>query len=252
MAPSLVAPAPFAGFPLDLFLFLAQLERDNSREFMDANRARFEDTVRGPALAFVRGVAPWMATTCPRLVASDAKRAGSMLRMVRDVRFSADRRPYHDSVALRFPHGDADPRSAPHLGLRLTARSVEVSAGWRSPGPHSLAAVRRAIDTERVAWASVRLDLALRTAFEDLLPPELVRVPRDWPPDHPFAGDLRRKSFLLRAELSIDEVGTPDVVDRVTTAWAAALPLLAFLCRPLSLPWEPEESDESKQQDAQA
>jgi len=233
------AAAPrFDGFPPGLFAFLRDLERRNEREWMDAHRDRFEEQVRGPALAFARAVAPRLATVCPLLVASDARAGGAMLRMNRDTRFAADKRPYHTSVVLRFPHRDAEPRWAPGCTLRLTARAVLLSAGMRVPGAHTLRAVRETIDAYPGEWADVRRARGFRAAFGDLEPPDLVRVPRGWPPDHPFAGDLRRRHFVATCELTPADASDAKFVTAAIRVWRAAGPLLHFLCDAVELPWE--------------
>ncbi len=236
--PDAGGPPEFTGFPPEFFSFLRELERNNESEWFAANRERFEAVVRGPALAFVRAVAPGLARRCPPLLASDSKARGSMLRMNRDTRFSASKIPYHTSVVLRFPHRGADARTAPCATLRLSSRMVLISAGVRPGGAHTLGLLRAAIDADRGSWAAVRDDRALRAAFGDLAPPELVRVPRGWPPEHPFADDLRRKSFHVVSELPISATHDAAFVRQAVAAWASAAPLLRFVCSALGLDWD--------------
>ena len=237
-APAPGGPSEFAGFGTDFFSFLRELERHNETEWFAENRSRFEEQVRAPALAFVRAVAPGLALSCPLLVAKDSKSRGAMLRMNRDTRFSANKRPYHTSVVLRFPHAGADVRTAPAATLRLTSRVVVLAAGVRPGGSHTLGLLRAAIDTDPEGWAAVRGDRALRATFGDLAPPELVRVPGGWPPDHPFADDLRRKAFLVVTELPTSASHDDDFVRHALAAWASATPLLRFVCSALGLGWE--------------
>jgi len=236
-APPAGVPSDFSGFRPSFFGFLRELERNNDSEWFAANRARFEDEVRAPALAFVRAVAPGLADSCPPLVADDRRSRGSMLRMNRDTRFSASKLPYHTSVVLRFPHRGADVRTAPCATLRLTSRTVVVTAGVRPGGGHTLGLLRAAIDADQRGWAAIRGDHALRAAFGDLAPPELVRVPSGWPPDHPFADDLRRKAFHVVTELPTDVVDDPDVAKNIVALWSVASPLLRFVSTALGLTW---------------
>ncbi len=233
---------PFAGFSAALFTFLRELEEHNERAFMDANRERFEEQVRAPSLAFVRAVAPRIASVCPRLVASDARAGGAMLRINRDTRFSASKRPYHTSVILRFPHADSEPRWAPGCTLRLTSRAVTLSAGLRVPGAHTLRVIRTAIDADQEAWAAVRRARGFRSAFGDLTPPELVRVPAGWSAEHAFAADLRRKHFIAAHELTPEDAAAGTFPGTALRIWRAATPLLHFLCAATSLAWEPRTS----------
>ena len=239
--PSGEAPPAFAGFPSQLFSFLRELERHNERAWMDENRARFEEHVRDPSLRFVRAVAPRMASVCPQIAVSDRRSGGAMLRMNRDTRFSASKRPYHTSVVLQFPHAGTEPRWAPGCSLRLTSRAVYVQAGMRIPGAHSLNSVRTTIDAYPEEWAEVRRARGFRAAFEDLDPPELARVPPGWPADHPFAADLRRKHFLATRQLVPEDAETAAFLPLAVRTWRSAAPLLRFLCDALGLPWDADE-----------
>jgi len=234
-----VAAEPgFAGFPAELFGFLRDLEKHNERAWMDDNRERYEQFVRTPALAFVRAVAPRITTVGPRLVASAARSGGSLLRMNRDTRFTASKRPYHTTVVLRFPHSDTEPSWAPGCSLRLTSRAVYVAAGLRVPGPHTLEAIRATIDAHPDAWAAVRRARGFRAAFEDLDPPELQRVPAGRSDDHPFAADLRRKHFFATSELTPADAADPKFATTAVRTWRSAAPLLRFLCDATGLAWE--------------
>jgi uncharacterized protein (TIGR02453 family) len=238
---TVVAPdPPFDGFPAELFAFLRELESHNDRAWMDDHRVRYEEHVRAPALAFVRAVAPRLASVCPRLVASDRRVGGSLLRVNRDTRFTASKKPYHTTVVIRFPHADTEPRWAPGCGVRLTSRAVYLTAGLRVPGTHTLQAVRETIDAYPEEWADVRRARGFRAAFGDLDPPDLVRVPPGWPQDHPFAADLRRKHFVATCELAPDDVGTRAFATTAVRAWRSASPLLRFLCDAVGLAWEGE------------
>jgi uncharacterized protein (TIGR02453 family) len=239
-APPAGGPSDFTGFSPSFFGFLRELEQDNDSEWFASNRERFERDVRTPALAFVRAVAPALALSCPALIADDGKSRGSMLRMNRDTRFSASKLPYHTSVVLRFPHRGADLRTAPSATLRLTSRKVVIAAGVRPGGSHTLGLLRSAIDADRAGWAAIRSDHALCATFGDLAPPELVRVPSGWPPDHPFADDLRRKAFRVVTELPTEIVGGADFAKNAAALWSVASPLLRFVSTALGLAWGDE------------
>jgi uncharacterized protein (DUF2461 family) len=48
----------FAGFTPDLFDFLAELAMNNTREWFEGQKNRYEASVRGPAQALIRAMAP--------------------------------------------------------------------------------------------------------------------------------------------------------------------------------------------------
>lgn len=52
-------------FSNDSFAFLSELARHNQRDWFNDNKQRYEDAVRGPALAFIADIAPRAAAHRP-------------------------------------------------------------------------------------------------------------------------------------------------------------------------------------------
>jgi len=78
-----------AYFGPGLFDFLRQLRRNNNRDWFQANKARYERDVRGPALRFIEDVGPRLRQISRHLVADPRPVGGSLFRIHRDIRFSA-------------------------------------------------------------------------------------------------------------------------------------------------------------------
>ena len=56
---------PFDHFPSDLPVFLRDLRKNNDRDWFQANKARFEESVQQPLLAFVEAMAPRLEKISP-------------------------------------------------------------------------------------------------------------------------------------------------------------------------------------------
>lgn len=95
----------FSGFTRETFQFLSDLEKDNSRDWFQANRARYENAWKSPALDLIAALAAPMAALSPPLQA-EARLNGSLRRINRDVRFSCDKSPYKAPLyPKRWPTG---------------------------------------------------------------------------------------------------------------------------------------------------
>ena len=86
------------------FKFLTDLSENNNRDWFNANKDRFEDDLREPALQFIRDFAPYLADISPYFRADPRRSGGSMFRIYRDVRFSKDKSPYKTYTGLQFRH----------------------------------------------------------------------------------------------------------------------------------------------------
>ena len=91
-------------FTPEFFRFLRELEKNNNRNWFEANKARYETAVRDSSSAFVRAVGPKLSSISPHLVADPRPVGGSIMRIYRDVRFSKDKSPYRTSVGIHFMH----------------------------------------------------------------------------------------------------------------------------------------------------
>ena len=124
----------FTGFPSETFAYLADLKANNKRSWFEANRDRYEAHWKSPALDFIAALAPGMAAMTPAMKA-EAKINGSLRRINRDVRFSADKSPYEAHLHLIFWPGEHPNRGA-GVHFVLTPEGVGYGAGrWGFDGP---------------------------------------------------------------------------------------------------------------------
>jgi uncharacterized protein (TIGR02453 family) len=212
-----------------LFKFLAELRRHNEREWFDANKERYLAEVRDPLLAFIEAVRPKLAAISPSIVADARASGGSLLRIYRDTRFSADKTPYKTNAALSFwVHGPKD-ADTPGYYLHLEPRLVFMGAGLWRPGPDALRAVREAIVKDPAGWRRAR-----RLGLSDREPP-LTRAPRGFPADHPLVKDLKRRSFTMHVDFTERQACLPGFPARFVDACRRATPLIRFLAKALGV-----------------
>src|SRR5512138_1023433 len=148
-----------AYFSPELFTFLRELKRHNRREWFLANKERYETVVRAPALRFISSFALPLRRISPHLVADAHPTRGSLFRIYRDTRFSADKRPYKTHVGIHFAHENEKNVHAPGYYLHLEPENCFAAAGiWRPDAP-TLTRIRTTIAQDGKAWAGVRRKL---------------------------------------------------------------------------------------------
>src|SRR5262249_17068758 len=87
-----------------LFAFLRELKANNSREWFQANKARYVEDVQQPMLRFIADFAAPLARISRNLEADPRPVGGSMFRIHRDTRFARDKSPYKTHLAAHFRH----------------------------------------------------------------------------------------------------------------------------------------------------
>jgi uncharacterized protein (TIGR02453 family) len=227
----------FDGFDRDLFRFLRELKANNNRGWFEANKDRYERSVRGPALAFIEAMAPRLERISPRIVAEAGRTGGSMMRIYRDVRFSRDKSPYKTYMGVCFAHERARDVHCPAFWLHVDVKSVLLAGGIWRPDAESLGRIRDHIAANPDEWSKVRSDRKIRSVFGGITGSGLKRAPRGFDADHPCIEDIKRKEFLAVATKPPAFLLEPDLLREATSTFAAATPLMRFLCRALELPF---------------
>jgi uncharacterized protein (TIGR02453 family) len=213
----------FIGFPPEGLEFLDELARNNTREYFDAHRDIYETALLQPAKAFVVALGKRLQIHVSPLIRAEPRVNGSILRINRDTRFSADKRPYKEHLDFWFWEGEGSSREHAGYAVRLRAGTIGLGAGMHHFEPRLLAAYRHAAAAERTGEAledAVAEALTLRGA--SIGEPTYKRVPRDFESDHPRADLLRRSDLFVGGEWKLPRtVSAPSfvgwVADRLIT-----------------------------------
>lgn len=222
-------------FDAKTFRFLQDLTVNNDREWFQANKARYETELKGPALRFISGFAPRLRKLSPHFRADPRPVGGSLFRIHRDTRFGKDKTPYKTHLGIHFRHETAKSAHAPGFYLHVEPGGSFAAVGIWRPEAHALKAIRQAIVDGPAAWKRARDAKAFRERFA-LAGDSLKRAPRDFDAEHPLVDDLRRKDFIAVADLSEADLKANDFDARLHAAWKTTLPFVRFLCRSLDQP----------------
>ena len=165
--------------------FLEELAQHNNKKWFDANKARYEQEVREPALAFIEAMQKPLAKISPDFLAVPKKVGGSLMRIHRDIRFGKDKTPYKTNVGIQFRHEAGCDVHAPGFYVHIDVNEVFLGAGVWRPASEALLAIRKRIDEEPKEWKRVRDNKRFREKW-DLAGDSLKRPPRGFDADHPM------------------------------------------------------------------
>ncbi|MBD3221119.1 TIGR02453 family protein [bacterium] len=217
-------------FTRALFAYLEDLAAHNDREWFQANRDRYEEQYRQPALRFIADFGPQVRAVSPHLVCDPRPTGGSLFRIYRDVRFSKDKRPYKTHCAMQFRHEAGKDAHAPGLYLHLEPGGCFAAAGMWRPPTAGCRTVREAIAADPDRWRAAVGDL-------ERFGEQLKRVPAGYAKDHPAADELRWKDFGVMRALTQKDVLAADAHARIGAVFLEMRPMLGFLCEALGQPF---------------
>ena len=176
----------------DARAFLADLDRNNSRDWFQAHKATYDRDLRDPAKALLETMAPRIAGLTGYAAAT------KLFRINRDVRFSKDKTPYNTHLHMMWPIS-ADTRQDPVMFFGIGLDYVTAGTGIMGFDKPVLEDWRRMVDGDGDRMAGIIA--AVEAQGFDCRAPELKRVPPPHEKDHPHAGLLRHKGLVLSGEL---------------------------------------------------
>lgn len=220
----------FPGFGPEARQFLRDLGRNNNREWFQANKKVYEETLRKPLLELAGELGNALAEYAPGYLA-DPRR--NVYRIYRDVRFSKNKDPYKTHAAAVFPPLGLDRHAGAGFYFHFSADELLVGGGVYAPGSPELRQIRRQIAADPDELRALLAAEAFRSTFGELEGATLKRIPQGFPRGHPAADLLVRKQFLAAATLAGEEVERPGIGALLNQHFRAIAPLLEYLNRPL-------------------
>ncbi len=223
-------------FTPDLMRFLGELAAHNNRDWFNANKERYERSVRDPFLRFVADLQPQLKKISPHFVADARPVGGSMMRIYRDTRFAKDKTPYKTAVMARFWHAKGKEGATPAFYLRLQPGDSFVGAGIWQPEPGALKRIRKAIVDDSKAWQRIKDGREFRSSC-GMAGESLKRPPPGFDASHPFIEDIKRKDFATMTPLDDKRVAGASFMKDLVDAFRTSSPFLAFLTEAVGLPF---------------
>jgi uncharacterized protein (TIGR02453 family) len=231
-----MASTRYACFKPESLAFLAELSRNNNREWFAENKQRYEEDVLDVALHFIQSMQDPLRKFAPHFTAIPKRMGGSLMRVYRDTRFSKNKTPYKTNVGIQFRHEQARDVHAPGFYLHIDPEEVFLGAGMWRPDPDALLALRKRIDAKQAEWLRARDDKTFRRHFS-LGGTSLLRPPKGFAKDHPLIDDIRRKDFIAVKQLDLKDPLGSRFQQKVELAFASAAPFMTFLCKAVGVPY---------------
>ena len=221
--------ADFAGFPPQTRIFLRDLTAHNEKPWFDAHRDDYERWWLAPGRAFVEAIGPEIATLTPD-VRFEPRVNGSIMRINRDIRFSADKTPYKDHLDFWFWEGPERRAAVSGIFCRLTPETFAVGVGAHGFDPQLLKRYRAAVVDESTGPALANAVRAVEASGLEVLGERYSRPPAGFAADGDAARLLRHAGLWTVEEAPADAVAeSPAITEFCLAHWRAAMPIHRWL-----------------------
>lgn len=163
-------------FTKDFAQFFKELEKNNNKEWFDANRPRYEKNVKTPFYEFIQALIDEVSKIDKDLFI-DPKAA--IFRINRDVRFSKDKIPYKTHCSALIAKGGRKAMNDPGFYLELTANGIAFYSGMYMPDTKTLKSIREYIIDHNEEFNKLIKDKKFKATFGELQGDKSKIIPKE-------------------------------------------------------------------------
>lgn len=174
----------FTGFTPQALCFLRDLKANNTKDWFEAHRSEYEQSLLSPLRALTAGLTPLMLSIDPDLVVEPRR---VISRIHRDTRFSRDKSPYKTTLWLTFKRPLSDWQDAPAFFFEIGADSWRYGMGFYAASKETMDRLRQLIERKPVEFEGMIAFLADQDRFtvegeqyKRLINPALPEHLRPW------------------------------------------------------------------------
>ena len=214
-----------------IFSFLSDLERNNTREWFNENKDRYQEALsqfRELASEMIAGISSFD----PTLDGIDAKQ--SIFRIYKDVRFSKDKSPYKTHMGCWMTKGGRKSSDAGFYFHLEPGKSFAAAGVWMPPADQ-LKLIREEILYNPETYLEVVSKLLSlkkyeRGGLEDML----KKGPSGFPKDFAHIDELKYKHHIFSRSYKDAELSSKNTTSLLCEDFKGLYPLVAYLNHAMS------------------
>lgn len=209
----------------EILEFLRDLEVNNSREWFEENRKRYEKTRKdfmdftGKMINEIRKFDAELPSLNPR---------DCLFRIFRDVRFSLDKSPYKTNYGSYIARGGFKAGFAGYY-FHISPSECFQSGGVYMPSPEHLQAIRQEIYYHPEEYLMIVNNNKFKKTYPDSYFDSLKTAPKGYPKDWEHIDLLKPRNYAFGHPIDPAELSSPDLLTNVAERFKIIYPLNQFL-----------------------
>lgn len=218
-------------FTSDFAAFLSELEANNNRDWFNAQKGRYEKSVKEPFEAFVEELITRMQKLNPaiRITAKEA-----VFRIARDTRFSKDKTPYKTHMAAIISPGGRKHLADPGLYVQLNAEGVQLYTGVYEPDKDALHRIREEIADKGKKFSSLITAAEFRKHWGEMQGEKNKRIPKELEEAAAIQPLIYNKQFYFGAVFKPDWLTRQKLPETLVEYYRIAMPVIEFFRKPMA------------------
>lgn len=220
-----------AWFEKDFITFFKELELNNNKEWFNDNKKRYEKIVKAPFQDFIAVMISRIQKDDPS-VAIPPKDA--IFRIFRDVRFSADKRPYKVHMSAVISSAGRKNLSIPGSYIEFSHKKVQYYGGAHHLENDQLERVRHAIIKNNNAFNSIISDKTFVASFGEVLGEKNKRLSKEFMEAAEKQPLLFNKNYYFGAQLKTDLLLKDNLADELFKLYLAGKSFNQFFLKAIN------------------
>lgn len=206
-----------------LFEFLADLQKNNHKEWMDANRKRYH-SVRNSFIKWLDELDGILEEIDPEYYPTPGKKG--INRINNNLLFHPNKPVYKDHFGAGLDQRSKQGDFYIHIGLS----ECLLAGGYWKPDHKTLNSIREAIDYNGNELIDILNKPSFQNTFGGLYPDEdiLKKAPKGYSPDHEYIDLLKHKTFAVIHPLTHDDVLATNFSEKVIKVYKEMLPFRRY------------------------
>ncbi|MCB0372020.1 MAG: DUF2461 domain-containing protein [Muricauda sp.] len=196
------------------FDFLKELEKNNNRDWFEANKATFK--------SHEKSVKSFFEAVKEKLNHHDEIEKMKMFRIYRDVRFSTDKTPYKTHLAGSFSRLGNNLRGGYYLHLKPGGSFL--ATGFWEPNKEDLFRIRKELEMDASEFREVINQKSLKSIWGDIKGDAVKTAPKGFDKEHPDIDLIKHKQFIFVRNFTDKEVLTDTFLEEVDKSYRAIRP----------------------------
>ncbi len=216
------------------FDFLKDLKQNNSKEWLDTNKKRYEAT-KNDVLNLTAQLITSISTIDKTIASAYLDTKKCITRLNRDLRFAKDKTPYKtDYYSVLNKNGKNSPSAFYYV--HIEPNNCFVGGGVYNPQPEELKKIRQEIDYCYNEWKAIIDTNLFKQSFPNGISNSgvLNKVPKEFKSENIASEFLKMKGFYTMMELTDNEMMSDDLIVKINSCFKATKPLVDFLNRAIN------------------
>lgn len=196
------------------FDFLKALEKNNNKEWFEANKTTFKshETV----------VKSFFEAVKDNLSHHDDIEKMKMFRIYRDVRFSKDKTPYKTHFAASFSRLGGHLRGGYYIHLKPGGSFL--ATGFWAPNKEDLFRIRKELEMDAEEFKETINKKTLKAIWGDMQGDTVKTAPKGFDKEHPSIDLIKNKQFIFIRNFKDNEVLSGSFLEEVDKSYRAIRP----------------------------